>query len=128
MIIVIIVAALVIAGVILLNTVFHSEIGTAMLVVGVPAAIICGLIVLISNVNPANRAEAKQNERDIIVYQLEKNTYENDPVNTAILYEDIADFNSDLIKFKGLYDSPWFGWFTPQWMKDIDPIDYQSYE
>lgn len=97
------------------------------------SAVIAGAILLISilfiiviHINNAGNLEAMNEKREAIVYQLENETYKNaNNVGTNELFNDISDFNSDVIRGQAGLNNPWFNWFYASYWRDVEPIVYQ---
>lgn len=97
------------------------------------SAIITGAILLISmlfiiviHINNTGNLEAMNEKREAIVYQLENETYKNaNNVGTNELFNDISDFNSDVIRGQAGLNNPWFSWFYASYWKDVEPIVYK---
>lgn len=128
MILILIFAAIVIAGVILIiigsldrtmrnkSWVFKDNVRTAgifITVIGGLVLLILGLIAIIENANSDLYYKMNQARRDAIVYQMENELY---------LGSSLGDFNSDLISAKRCHESPWTSWLVGDYVMDLELI------
>jgi hypothetical protein len=88
-------------------------------------SIIFGAMATANYINIDAKFSAKQNKYESLIYQLEISK-EDDSVDKYFLYNEIDNWNSELIKKKGLYKNLWIGFLYPDKLyEDFEVIEYK---
>lgn len=97
------------------------------MVVAIIGYIIFGIMVIFAIVvNTGIKGDIAANQQlyDSLVYQLEKDMYDNDnDIGKLEFYEKVTDWNSDLARGKALQYDPWVGVFYPNIYDNFDFIE-----
>ena len=119
------IAALIIG--ILLSIIGDKKFKEPVLFSGLIIAIISGIlfgissiVIIDSHVGQDVKLQAKQAERDALVWQIEHDKY--DGSGNAI-----GKFNKDVIENKLLVENPWFNWMTDQYYSEVETINLDEY-
>jgi hypothetical protein len=90
--------------------------------------IVSGVVMLDSYGNAdAKIAENKEIYKSL-VYQLENNLYDNDnDLGKKELYNDIQEWNKDVVYYQNIQDNLWFGIYYPNVFDQFKIIDYAAY-
>lgn len=88
-------------------------------------SIIFGAAIVANYMNIDAEFTAKQNKYESLIYQLEISK-EDDSVDKYFLYSEIDNWNSELIKEKGLSKNFWIGFLYPDKLyEDFEVIEYK---
>lgn len=88
-------------------------------------SIIFGVMATSNYMNIDAKFAAKQNKYESLIYQLEISK-EDDSVYNYFLYSEIDNWNSELIKKKGLSKNLWIGFLYPDKLyEDFEVIEYK---
>lgn len=88
-------------------------------------SIIFGTATVANYMNIDAEFTAKQNKYESLIYQLEISK-EDDSVDKYFLYSEIDNWNSELIKEKGLSKNFWIGFLYPDKLyEDFEVIEYK---
>lgn len=88
-------------------------------------SIIFGTAIVANYMNIDAEFTAKQNKYESLIYQLEISK-EDDSVDKYFLYSEIDNWNSELIKEKGLSKNFWIGFLYPDKLyEDFEVIEYK---
>lgn len=86
---------------------------------------IIGGSAIANHINVDAEFTAKQNKYESLIYQLEISK-EDDSVDKYFLYSEIDNWNSELIKEKGLSKNFWIGFLYPDKLyEDFEVIEYK---
>lgn len=86
---------------------------------------IIGGVAIANHINVDAEFTAKQNKYESLIYQLEISK-EDDSVDKYFLYSEIDNWNSELIKEKGLSKNFWIGFLYPDKLyEDFEVIEYK---
>lgn len=87
--------------------------------------IIFGAMAIANYMNIDAEFAAKQNKYESLIYQLEISK-EDDSIDKYFLYSEIDNWNSELIKEKGLSKNFWIGFLYPDKLyEDFEVIEYK---
>jgi hypothetical protein len=96
-------------------------VGLACLIVGIVCTLTFGGIAVINEVYDEQYYQETMFEREAIVYRLEHiDTEQNLNINGGV-YDDVIEFNKNLLSHKTWTHNPWIG---SQWPDKIAEIDY----
>ena len=128
MIIVLIVAATLIVGIVLLTVDFYtsvycSDAAVFTTVIGAFAAVVVGVCILANFASLEVRYENKIYEKEMLEYRIEH--YESIAVGNELLFDDIVEFNNDLRVTKKWAASPWMNWFYNHKIATIEYINLE---
>src|SRR5574344_1073771 len=88
-------------------------------------SIIFGAAIVANYMNIDAEFTAKQNKYESLIYQLEISK-EDDSVDKYFLYSEIDNWNSELIKEKGLSKNFWIGFlYLDKLYEDFEVIEYK---
>lgn len=86
---------------------------------------IIGGLAIANYINVDAEFAAKQNKYESLIYQLEISK-KDDSVDKYFLYSEIDNWNSELIKEKGLSKNFWIGFLYPDKLyEDFEAIEYK---
>lgn len=130
MIITIICAICLIAGIVLLcldNNCWANDIislmGFILFIAGVIGLGICLIMIIVMHVNVDAHLQTLQNTRDMLVYRLE---HINElPAGNEMLYSEITEFNNQLYRNIINSQNPWISWFYNSALNNIPLIPWQ---
>ena len=90
-------------------------------------ALIMGCVIFFNRIDEGARLEAKQVQREMLVYQYENNFYENDnDVGKYQLLKDIEKWNTEVAKNKIEQNSIWKGIFIPHIYDELELIEIST--
>lgn len=89
------------------------------------ASIILGVIAIVANVRSESYLASMQEKRNVLVYQLENNLYDNDnDIGKKELYSEIADYNCEVAKGKIMQDNIWVCNLYADVYNELDFIEF----
>lgn len=123
MILFLIVAAVLIAGIVIAAKTYSEE-AIPIVIFGGFVCLVLIIIIICQNVNPDGRLQAELQKRETLVYQLENLTYLNDNnLGTTELFDQIAEFNGRIYKHREGRKNPLINWYYLPYMDKIEPIE-----
>lgn len=104
-----------------------SAIFTVIAIVFFLVSLICGIVCVCENTNTHAQIEKYEAKREVLVYQIENETYLNDNnIGTYELFKDIYEFNQDVLSGKIGHENPWYSWFYGEYYEYIEPISFNK--
>ena len=77
-------------------------------------------LILASNVNPSVYKEANEMKAESLQLIIDNHKEDADRA-----YIEAVDYNTDLIRHQKLTQNFWFGWFIPDYVDDLKPINIE---
>lgn len=115
----------------IINNDEYSDLSEAMILPIVVSSIML-IVLLCCTVFSHCNLEAKEielnEERSVIVYQLENKTYLNDNnLGTHEVMTEASEFNQKVLGNRKRHENPWTNWlYSPVW-EEIEPIDLNDF-
>lgn len=92
-------------------------------VIGGALVLICGIACIACSVSNDIEYEQELNKRDAIMYRLEHLDNEENLLVNGGVYEDVVEFNNNLLTYKTWTHNPWIGCFLPDKVAELDYIE-----
>lgn len=87
------------------------------------------IILCVVNINPAGGLAAAEAHREVLVYQLENKTYENDVnLGATELFNDISKYNQGILRSRAGRKNLWVSWFYNSYSNELELIDLEDYK
>lgn len=103
-----------------------ENLGVIAIVVGVVGLIATGLILIFNHAGKNGEIAYWEAKREMLVYQLENNIYENDnDLGKRDLMEDIVEYNTSLARKQANQDDFWIGIFVPDIYDQFEFIELE---
>ena len=91
--------------------------------IGGALVVICGIACIACSVSNDIEYEQELNKRDAIMYRLEHLDNEENLLVNGGVYEDVVEFNNNLLTYKTWTHNPWIGCFLPDKVAELDYIE-----
>ena len=90
---------------------------------------VLGVIAISANVGSESYLASMQEKRNVLVYQLENDLYDNDnDIGKKELYSEIIEYNCDVAKGKIMQDNIWVYNLYPDVYDDLELIEFDEEE
>lgn len=91
--------------------------------IGIALILICGIACIISNVSNDIEYQQELHKREAIVYRLEHLDSEENLLVNGGVYDDVVEFNNNLLTYKTWTHNPWVGCFLTDKVAELDYIE-----
>ena len=103
-----------------------ESLGLNAIVAGIFGLMVTGLILIFNHAGKNGEIAYWETKREMLVYQLENNIYENDnDLGKRDLMEDIVEYNTSLARKQANQDDFWIGIFVPDIYDQFEFIELE---
>ena len=92
-------------------------------IIGGALVLVCVLACIISSVSNDIEYQQELNKREAIVYRLEHLDNEENLLVNGGVYDDVVEFNNNLLTYKTWTHNPWVGCFLTDKVAELDYIE-----
>ena len=91
--------------------------------IGGALVVICGIACISCSISNDVEYQQELNKRNAIVYRLEHLDNEENLLVNGGVYEDVVEFNNNLLTYKTWTHNPWIGCFLTDKVAELDYIE-----
>jgi hypothetical protein len=91
--------------------------------IGGVLVVVCGIACIACSISNDIEYQQELNKRDAIVYRLEHLDSEENLLVNGGVYDDVVEFNNNLLTYKTWTHNPWIGCFLTDKVAELDYIE-----